>query len=48
MDHGLTPHSYLLSQFRNCLRGLLREPVEADTLPLPQLHSTPPLHTTDI
>ncbi len=48
MDHGLTPHSYLLSQFRNCLRGLLREPVDADTLPLPQLHPTLPLHTTDI
>lgn len=48
VDHGLTPHSYLLSQFRNCLRGLLREPVNADTLPLPQLHPMQPQPTIQI
>lgn len=37
VDHGLTPARYLLSQFRNCLRGILSQPVDADALPQPQL-----------
>lgn len=35
-QHGLTLQSYLLSQFANCLRGLLRPPFDEHALPQPQ------------